>query len=357
MSAPEPSVSWANPVVRAPQALGLGAPRTADGPVAVPAPTPEPPPEPPPAPAAPSVPKAVRLPSASSDQEGIYEGLLWVVRGLEECGRAFTRLSGRLGKVEGRVAALEAQAPASASRKAGLEQRVQRLEAAAASAPVTAAPAPSRVVPLRMDYPELATLRRELATTQVRLARLEGSQRKAEHPVTALEEQVGALEHDLVGVYRELDGVAQQVDNRLASLLSAVGDLAARMEQVAARAQPQSDVERRLAALEAKIDRAVSPRSQAEGLRTALEEVLGRDGGTSGRPAAAPARLVDPPAPLPAAVPTPAAAREWARSELARPALDLTPPDVRSRAASVLSAELDRIRSSLDALGAEVPGR
>lgn len=334
MSATEANSSWSEAVVRAPQALGLGAPRLAAAP--------PPPPPPAPAPVAPSVaeapaPKPVRLPSASSDQEGVYEGLLWAVRALEECGRAFTRLTLRMGKAEARLGVVEE----GQGRLRALEERLQRLEEAAV------APAPARVVALRPD-PDLATMRRELATATVRIARLEGSQRKADRPTPKLEEHVSALEQDVVGVYRELDGVAQRVDDRLRSAVTAVAELAARLDRMAADG-PLS-VERRLAAVEARLERAESPRSQAERLHSALEQVLGRAAPVE--PAAVPAPPVAPPPPPPLA----ATPRPWPRSELARPALDLTPEDVRNRAASVLTAELDRIRSSLGALGAEVPG-
>jgi len=346
MSATEANPSWSEAVVRAPQALGLGSPRLAAAP-----PPPAPPPPAPPAAVAPPVaadptPKPVRLPSAASDQEGVYEGLLWAVRALEECGRAFTRLTLRMGKVEVRLGAVED----GQGRLAAVEQRLLRLEEAAA------APPPARVVPLRPD-PDLATLRRELATATVRLARLEGDQRRAERPPSELEEHVNALEQDVVGVYRELDGVAQRVDDRLRSALAAVGELASRLDRMAAEG-PHS-LERRLGAVEARLERAESPRSQAERLHSALEQVLGRGAAVEPVAPAVPAVPVapcapPPPPPAPATV-VAAAPRPWPRSELARPALDLTPADVRSRAASVLTAELDRIRTSLGALGADVP--
>ena len=231
MSVAQPRGAWGQPIVRAPQAaLGLGAP----------------------------APKAVRLPSDASDQEGIFEGLLWVVRGLEECGRAFTRLAGRLGKVEARLHELEsAESPAPPP---------------AAAVPVAPAPGPAD-----------------------------------------LDQHLSSLEQDVVGVYRELDGVAQRVDDRMA-------------RAVAELAKPAESIERRLAALEARLERGGRPPPRAEMLAPS----------PAARPAAPP-----PPGPMP--------------SELVRPALELLPEEARNRAASVLSAELDRIRLSLGALRAESP--
>ena len=341
MSAARPESVWNGAVVLAPQALGLGALAGAPAAAAAsaslappPASGPAPkPPEPRPAP------KAVRLPSWSVAAEGIYEGLLWAVRGLEECGRAFTRLAGRLGKVEARVAALEETATARPHGLAAVEARLRRLEEAAPGGVAAATPP---AAPVRPD-PDLVTLRRELATARVRIARLEGGQRQAGRPVADVEAHVTSLEHDLVGVYRELDGVAQRVDDRVAAAtrgLSRVAELEAALAELAARVD-------RLTALSR-----LAPPVPARSTPAPAGAAAGPLSTAGPLPTAAPAAV--PAASLPAGAGL-AAARGWAGSDLARPALELTPDEVRARAASVLSTELQRIRSALGALGAD-PG-
>jgi hypothetical protein len=57
-------------------------------------------------PDAPTVGAATRqkvLPTSPDDRDGMHAALLWVAWAVEECGRGFTRLSSRLGKVEQRL--------------------------------------------------------------------------------------------------------------------------------------------------------------------------------------------------------------------------------------------------------------
>lgn len=317
MTATDPVSRW-DVVVRAPKAFpdpGPAAPAPAP-PVAAVAPV-----APAAGPPAPAAPKPVRLPSGPTDHEGLYEGLLWVVRGLEECGRAFTRLSGRVARVEARLAELES-APPAAARLDALDARLRRLESAPAAAPAPVAPAPAAPAPPPADVTAvLAGMRRALATAQVRLARLEGRDRAVSLP-DDLAGHVTALEEDVVGVYRELDGIAQRVDDRLRTVAPDPGRLDA--------------LERRVDTLDARLARRAAS--------------LDRLAATAPPPAPVPAAPVAPPI----TPPRPPAPFE---SELTRSALELTPPAVRDRAVSVLSAELERIRRSLGALGEPAPPR
>ncbi len=86
----------------------------------------------PPAPTSPSGRPRPSFPSSPADQDGIYRGLLWVAWAIEECSRAFTRLSSRLTGVERRLERLEAaetQQPASPPAPSGDDSRLERLEA------------------------------------------------------------------------------------------------------------------------------------------------------------------------------------------------------------------------------------
>jgi hypothetical protein len=278
--------------------------------------------------------KTARLPTASTDQEGIYEGLLWAVRALEECGRAFTRLSGRLGKVEARLASLEADerpSPgASPDPDTALEPRITELESrltALCERLASLETDPRPVQALRPADPQLAALRKELIAAQVRIARLEGADdratrrhqrdEEAARALHMLSQRMGSLERDVVGVYRELDKVAERVADRLAAFGSPLDD----------------DVVQ---------DQIGSPFPATERFHEPEPAVPTEAGDRS---AAVSVPQVEPPPP-------------YARAISATSARDGSPQayttdSVRERAASVLTAELVRILQSLDALGRE----
>lgn len=224
MTAARPVNGWTTAEVRAPTALGLGAapPRLAQAPVAIPPPAEH------------GDPRAVRLPVAASDQEGIYQGLQWALRALDECGRAFTRVTSRVNKIESRLGAVEGAIADVGARLRRLEQR------AAAPPPVSAsASQPPPVAPLRLES-QMIGVRKDLAAVFTRLAKLEAappsptpSPPPASPPpeppsrVVALTARVGALEADIQGVYRELDKVAELVSERFEALavrLDGIGD-------------------------------------------------------------------------------------------------------------------------------------
>jgi chromosome segregation ATPase len=206
----------------------------------------------------------------------MYRGLLWVAWAVEECSRAFTRISARLGDAERRLGSLEAQkatpssavfdveaadanhAPASDAdekidrlearieeavgnerrRVDALEERLRQLDflplkvsnlhrsvdqLASSQRRATDAERP----PPETPDDEIAELRRELAMTHRRLEQLDARMSEASMAATVAEAvrshaegfaaQIPAGAVDVEGVYRELDAVAEFVAARAAS--------------------------------------------------------------------------------------------------------------------------------------------
>lgn len=318
---PPPSGSYPHAVVCAPQALGLG---TGPSPQANGAAS-HPPNETAPPPAAANEPRPVRLPASPADHEGTYQGLLWAVRALDECGRAFTRLASRIGKVESRLTAIEQQPPVDAQAldqrlsaveklvadAQGLDERVKRLERSAR--PATSSD--RYVAPPRTD-PQAASLQRDLAAVQVRVAKLEALDRQRPSTAAALDQ----LEADVMGVYQELDKVAELVADRLAAV------------RPAGPSAVSEELEARLRFLEARLGRAEPERPGGGLTEPRFSERCGHDADEDPFYASV-ASLVG--APPPDSEPV---------------ALTLLPRSARVKAAASLTAELDRIRHSLSVL-------
>jgi hypothetical protein len=174
----------------------------------------------------------------------MYRGLLWVAFAVDECRRACSRLSSRLGKLESRLDLLEndprrtvapepaptpATAPVAApephdrGRMDALETRVRQLEH----------------VPL-----SLANLQRAVDE----LGSAEPPEPEAAAPTPAADEDAGGLE--LEGVYQELDRVAEFVAARVESLERALLQAA-----TSPAANGHDDAEHRLRGLEARMER------------------------------------------------------------------------------------------------------
>ena len=314
-SGPPPGVGPGTPVVRAPRAgglaeeelapgdswlaqgaLGLGAPALgrngrSRGP-AVQGARPDDPPQasiddpapalgishsgPPPEPA-PSIPTGApsgrptpALPTSPRDQDGMYRGLLWVARAIEDCSRAFTRVSSRLANLEGRLDRLDEQSQLGANaaqphpvlppidegrlekletligeqhaylsarvdaleerlhqldvvplKVSNLQKAIEQLESAQRRG---GAVREDRQEPSSLVELQLRELRRELAAAQRKLSSLEGraSEERLSAAVDAAVQrhaerftgQVALPAGDIEGVYRELDAVAEFVAAR-----------------------------------------------------------------------------------------------------------------------------------------------
>jgi chaperonin cofactor prefoldin len=222
--------------------------------------------------------RAMSLPASPQDHEGMHQALLWVAWAVEECSRAYTRVSSRVADVERRLADLEsAQQVAGVaaatppepvgssvdawledltsklenhraemlSRAEGLDRRLRELDfvplklsnvqrdldklrsgqLAASKAAAKAATPPPPVVPT--PSPDVARLSRQLKETQRRLEALD--KRLGGEPLAVVvgeavrvetERLTGELSNDkadVEGVYRELDSVAEFVAARAAS--------------------------------------------------------------------------------------------------------------------------------------------
>jgi chromosome segregation ATPase len=230
--------------------------------------------------------RGLTLPTSPDDQVGMHRGLLWVARAVEECGRAFTRLSIRLRKVERRLDAAElgrggaggaGPDPAVVDRLAQVEARVDenhaktgarfdavedqlhqlesvplrltnlrrevdQLAVAARRAAAGAEEAAGRTVPVapaaaRPVDAEVRQLRREIAVVQRRIGDLD-TRLTADSLSVLVEEAVrrqverlaGELPSgtvDVEGVYRELDSVAEFVAARAATTAESLERVAA----------------------------------------------------------------------------------------------------------------------------------
>lgn len=215
--------------------------------------------------------RTVALPASPQDQEGMHQALLWLAWAVEECSRAYTRVSSRVSELERRLAALEnaqqeaAVAPpaqAGSDVDAWLEDMTSKLESHRAetlsradaldrrlkeldfvplklsnvqreldklrSSQVAASrAAPPPPPPVLTPNPDVARLGRQLKETQRRLEALD--KRVGDEPVAAAvaeavraetERLAGELSNDkadIEGVYRELDSIAEFVATRAAS--------------------------------------------------------------------------------------------------------------------------------------------
>ncbi len=193
------------------------------------------------------------LPSSPVDREGMYRGLLWVAWAVEECSRAYTRLSSRVNKLESRIDLLESDP--SCSRPT--------------PAPATPAPPSGRLdqeAAERVDA--LETRVRQLEYVPLRLTKLQRTVEQLEKaepppaptpppapgplPAEAASPDTrgeGAESGELEAVYQELDRVAEFVAARAEALDNAVHELRR------TAASNGHDAERRMRELEARLER------------------------------------------------------------------------------------------------------
>ncbi len=204
--------------------------------------------------------QAVPLPSSPVDREGMYRSLLWVAWAVEECSRAYSRLSSRVGKLESLVDLLESEP----SRSGPVPALAAAAPPAQMAAPAPAPPPPPPALDLkaveRIDAIEGRI--RQLEYVPLRLAhlqRLVDQLEKAPPPAPAPppppppeaaplapdEQESGELE----AVYQELDRVAEFVAARSDALDKAVHELRR------AAASNGHDAERRMRELEARLER------------------------------------------------------------------------------------------------------
>ena len=217
--------------------------------------------------------RAVSMPVSPSDHEGVHRALLWVARGVEECGRAFTRLTSRVRRLEGRLDAVEAEAaatsvrapsgrgPSAAEPGGGWEEALARVNTRMDEAervvgrvdgvenrlrqldflPLKLSNlqrtvdqlAPSRRIPTVAADPtetlgadvaqlglELAALQARLATVEEQIgdetvpAMVEGAIRQG---MDRLAEELPSAAVDVQGLYRELDSIAEFIAARAAA--------------------------------------------------------------------------------------------------------------------------------------------
>jgi hypothetical protein len=209
--------------------------------------------------------RSAELPTSPTDQDGMYRGLLWVAWAVEECSRAFTRITTQLADVERRLTALESKKETPPSpvfdvdalptndseekfaqlegridetvgnqrrRIDALEERLRQLDfvplkVSNLQRSLDQLASTGRPAPPQAPDREVAELRRALDATSRRVAELEA--RTSEASIgAAVEDAVRAhTEHlpapvptgpvDVEGVYRELDAVAEFVASRAAT--------------------------------------------------------------------------------------------------------------------------------------------
>ena len=190
----------------------------------------------------------------------MYRGLLWVAWAVEECSRAYTRLSSRMGKLESRVDVLES-APRPTSR------------AAPPFPTATVDPAPP--APLAVELGKQAKDRidgiehrvRQLEYLSLKVANIQRSVDQLEKappppapaptppPAAEPEPVIGndeaeVVDAELEAVYQELDRIAEFVAARVSPLERAVEQL-----RHGAASHGHDDADRRLAELEARLQR------------------------------------------------------------------------------------------------------
>lgn len=228
-----------------PRGLGLGDPGLAAGgpvaPEAVPGDEPGREGEPP--------------PGEAPTGDELHRQVRWLTRAVEECGRAFTRVTSRLGPLERRLDLLEArEAPQpppvpdveavqgrleqAADRLHGLEVRVRQLDFLPlkvsnlnraldqlSSGPARGAPPPATAAEVAELRRELAAARRQMEALEARLstgslsAAVEAEVRRHADRLAA-EIPCGTV--DVEGLYRELDAVAEFVAARAAATAESI---------------------------------------------------------------------------------------------------------------------------------------
>ena len=331
------------------------------------------------------------MPMSPSDQDGMYRGLLWAVEATQECGRMFAGLARQLAGFESRLEAIEVQRATEARqtefRVSVLEQRLLEVEAfapwvtqvqqaledfarvqaeeaaaaaaererlAAEAAEAAEAAAPVEVAepepdPLAVMEPLLDELRREIAAAdhreqilEARVAQLEAlpsiMQDVAVDQFRKLAAELPGAPAELEGVYRELDSVAEQVARRDASVargLQRLGplekyvdqlrdDLGRVATQLVSLAGVNAGVVEWMGGVDERMRSVESSGAVVERLRTSLDRMAG---------ALASPKAAEADRPEPAAPPVPEETEEPSR-----------------RAIEVLTAELNRIGQSIDAL-------
>ncbi|MGI9023552.1 MAG: hypothetical protein ACR2HV_10060, partial [Acidimicrobiales bacterium] len=347
------------------------------------------------------------MPASPFDQEGVYRGLLWVVEAALECGRMFAGLARQLAGFEQRLEALESRRSDEGRdtefRISVVEQRVLEVEAfspwieqvqqalddfaraqadeaeAAAAvaaqrelvpvAPEPAAPAVSavdEVEPLLAELrAEIVEARRRERVLEVRLAQLEAQptmEQVAAEQFHRLAAQLPGAQAEIEGVYRELDSVAEQVaqrdavvtrslqrlgplEKRLAPLEKRLGplekyvdglrdDLGRVAAQLAALAGVDVGVVEWMGNVDARMTSLESSAAIVERLRVSLDRVS--------EELAAPRARGD------GVEPQPEGGSE-AGAEMSEPPVG----DTSMRAIKALTAELDRISKSIEALSGE----
>ncbi|MGH9276695.1 MAG: hypothetical protein ACRD12_01085 [Acidimicrobiales bacterium] len=276
-------------------------------------------------------------PSRPHDAEmaaGLRQGLEWVTAAVEECGRAFSRLSTRLGMVEARLDVIESDRRAerppspgpdiekrlerrlreSAAETQGridaLEERLRQLDAlplkvanlgravdqlvsgaatAPPPAPVPPPPAPRPVISPAVQ--EIEEVRRQLAVVQQQLSGLEvripsAVEAEVRRQADRLVPETPGSPVDLDGLYRELDAVAEFVAARAAttaeslerinpheaSVLDLRRELGRAVADLAAW-QEKSDLDERLHGLESRLQKIESASKRIDRLYSALLEI------------------------------------------------------------------------------------
>lgn len=191
----------------------------------------------------------------------MYRGLLWVAWAVEECSRAFTRLSSRMGKLESRVDLLESEPSRSAVDPKPWPATPAAPPPSAPSAPPAIAldkHTADRIDALEARLKQLDFFPMKLSNLQRTVGELE----KALHaeaeavaqeppqaaPAPAAAEDVNGA--DFEAVYQELDRVAEFVAARVESLEQTMLEVGRN-----ASANGHDDSERRLRELEARMQR------------------------------------------------------------------------------------------------------
>lgn len=181
--------------------------------------------------------------------------VLWLTRAVEECGRAFTRLTSRLGPLERRLDLLEArEAPPpptvtdpegvqsrleqAADRLHELEVRVRQLDFLPLKvsnlhrALDQLSSGPAREAPPPATAAEVSELRRELAAARRQLEELDGRlatgalsaavEAEVRRHADRLAAEIPCGTVDVDGLYRELDAVAEFVAARAAATAESI---------------------------------------------------------------------------------------------------------------------------------------